>query len=39
MLQVDNDQCKVVVVEAKNREEKLKSKLAEVKFTAGLADQ
>ena len=35
--QVDNDQLRKEVAEAKKREEKLKSELAEVRFTAGLA--
>ena len=35
--QVDNDQLRKEVAEAKKREEKLKSEL--VRFTAGLADQ
>ena len=38
-LQVDNDQLRKEVAGAKKREEKLKSELAEVRFTAGLADQ
>ena len=38
-MQVDNDQLRKEVAEAKKREEKLKSELAEVRFTAGLADQ
>ena len=38
-LQVDNEQLRKEVAEAKKREEKLKSELAEVRFTVGLADQ
>ena len=38
-LQVDNDQLRKEVAEVKKREEKLKSELAGVRFTAGLADQ
>ena len=38
-LQADNDKLKKEVMEARKREEALKSELAEVRFTAGLADQ
>ena len=38
-LQVENDQLRKDVAEAKMIEEKLKNELAEVRFTAGLADQ
>ena len=38
-LQTDNDQLRQEVVEAKKSEEKLKSELAEVRFTARLVDQ
>ena len=37
-LQVDNDQLKKEVTEAKKREEKLKNELEEGRFTAGLVD-
>ena len=37
--QIDNDQVKKKVAEAKKREEKPKSELTEMKFTAGFADQ
>ena len=37
--QVDNHQVKKKVTEAKKREEKPKSELTEMKFTAGFADQ
>ena len=36
-VQVDNDQLRNEGAEAKKREERLKSELAEVRFTAGLA--
>ena len=36
---MDNDQLRQEVAEAKKREEKLKSELAEVRFTARLVDQ
>ena len=38
-LQADNDKLKKEVMEARKREEALKSELAEVRFTAGPADQ
>ena len=38
-LQADNDKPTKEVMEARNREEVLKSELLEVRFTAGLADQ
>ena len=37
-LQVDNDQLKKGVTEAKKREEELKNELEEGRFTAGLVD-